>query len=169
MRFLPTGLRCFPALAVPVLAGVLLILSPGSVHAADKECANWNTWEFFQNADAAKVRECLASGADPNARGEHGYTPLHWADESSEDAQAIFRALIDAGANVNAVANDGRTPLHSVMWGADDTAVIEILIEAGADPERYKRTPAILPCIGRSRSESDPAVSATLLQCRRRS
>ena len=96
MKVLPTGLRSFPALAVPIVAGVLLILSPGSVHAADEECAGWNTREFFENATRSQVAECLESGAESDSQNREGATPLHLASAHGGDP-AVIALLIEAG------------------------------------------------------------------------
>ena len=46
---------------------------------AQADCADWNTGAFFEVAEVSDVTRCLQSGLDPQARGEVGYTPLHWA------------------------------------------------------------------------------------------
>ena len=46
-----------------VSLGLAALVAPG--------CKGWNTRDFFRNADGALVRECLADGADPNARAEY--------------------------------------------------------------------------------------------------
>ncbi len=63
-----------------------------------------------------------------NAQSEDGWTPLHVAVEGNE--LAIVLALLDAGAWVNV---QGFSPLHAAARGTDDPAVIEALLEAGAD------------------------------------
>ena len=50
---------------------------------------------------AAAIASLLASGAPPDARDEHGRTPLHVATFGSHD-EAV-RALIDGGANPRAL------------------------------------------------------------------
>lgn len=50
--------------------------------------------------DAAGVRDALARGADPEARGTGGRTPL--VEATKANAVAAAAALIDAGADVNA-------------------------------------------------------------------
>src|SRR5206468_2154192 len=58
--------------------------------------------------DAEEVASLLAAGADPNARGELGYTPLLVA--VSNDLPLIVNLLLQAGAQHNSPNNDGVTP-----------------------------------------------------------
>ena len=54
--------------------------------------------------------ECLlAAGADPNWRGEYGYTPLHNA--ASFDLPEIVERLLKAGARVDVANDDGLKPI----------------------------------------------------------
>ena len=50
--------------------------------------------------DAAAVRQLLAAGADPAARGAHGETALHLAAVGG--SVEIVRCLLDAGAGIDA-------------------------------------------------------------------
>ena len=102
-----------------------------AAQAAAADCEGWGTPEFFGSATAAVVRSCLAAGADVNARGRLGGTPLHWAAFSSDDP-AIIQALVTGGARVNARDEDGNTPLVYAAQGSTP-AVVRALIAAGAD------------------------------------
>ena len=102
-----------------------------AAQAAAADCEGWDTPEFFGSATAAVVRSCLAAGADVNARGRLGGTPLHWAAFSSDDP-AIIQALVTGGARVNARDEDGNTPLVYAAQGSTP-AVVRALIAAGAD------------------------------------
>ncbi len=96
------------------------------------DCAEWNTWEFFETATLEEVVSCLEAGAEVNVRGEDDWTPLHFAAWHSNNS-TIFEALIGAGADVNARDEDAGTPLHFAAQYNDNPAIIEVLLEAGAD------------------------------------
>ena len=55
--------------------------------------ADWNTIDFFEIATVADVTACLDAGADPNARDQLGYTPLHFAAAFNSDP-AVVKTLI---------------------------------------------------------------------------
>ena len=133
MKLLPNRLRSFPALAVPIVAGVLLVLPPGSVHAADEKCARWNTREFFENATRSQVAECLESGAESDSENREGATPLHLASAHGGDP-AVIALLIEAGADPNARDDFGDTPLHGAARHNENTDITAALLAAGADP-----------------------------------
>ena len=101
-------------------------------------CEGWSTsrWDgnYFEDVSTAWVRSCLTAGADPNARGPHGETPLHRVAWASEDNAEAVRLLIQYGANVNARSNSGVTPLHLAASWPDNFAIVVALLEAGADP-----------------------------------
>ncbi|MDE2875234.1 MAG: ankyrin repeat domain-containing protein [Gemmatimonadota bacterium] len=67
-------------------------------------CEHWNTPVFFALADAEQVSGCIAAGSDVHAR--------------TERSRAV---------------EDGSTPLHMAFVVASDTAVIPVLLRAGAD------------------------------------
>ena len=76
------------------------------------------------------VRALLAGGADVNARGKDGFTPLHFAAGSGD--VAAIRALLAGGANVDARGKDRSTPLHGAVLSGD-AAAIRALLAGGAD------------------------------------
>ena len=82
------------------------------------------------------VSALLESGADVNARGAAGETPLHLVVRASvrdaRSAAEIVRILVAAKADVNAKDRNGDTPLHvAIENGAGETA--RRLIQANAD------------------------------------
>ncbi|MDE0099248.1 MAG: ankyrin repeat domain-containing protein [Truepera sp.] len=95
-------------------------------------CGGWNTSLFFPAAKPADVVKCIAKGADVNARGEYGMTPLHFAARFNDDP-AIIAALVAAGAELEAELDEGLTPLHLAAGFNDNPAVIEALLDAKAD------------------------------------
>ena len=74
----------------------------------------------------------LDAGADPNARSERGYTPLHIAADSI--FSAVIAALLDAGAEVDARDEEGRTPLHWAAWGGGPE-IVAAYLDGGANIE----------------------------------
>ena len=74
----------------------------------------------------------LAAGADPNARDSFEQTPLMYSVRA--DQFALTRELIDAGADVNARTLSGWTPLHYAAYDAVRSEVIELLLDAYANP-----------------------------------
>ena len=83
--------------------------------------------------DIEAVKQHLAAGADVNAKGERGSTPLHFAAWlGHKEIIEIVELLIANGADVNAKEEDGHTPLHlAAAWGQKEIA--EVLIANGAD------------------------------------
>ena len=106
--------------------------------AAPASCEGWGTsrWESdaFVDVTTEWVRQCLNAGADPNARGQYGETPLHRVAWASDDNAGAIRLLIAAGADVNARSNGGSTPLHLAASWPDNFAIVVALLEAGANP-----------------------------------
>ena len=81
------------------------------------------------------VRLMLAAGANPNLTGAlrpplvSAVNPVN-ADSTSED---VVRLLLTAGADVNGAGKDG-TALSAAATGS--TTVLQVLLDAGADPNR---------------------------------
>ena len=111
-----------------------LWLAVANAALAQPSCGDWNTPAFFQRATAADVSRCLAGGADLEARGENGVTPLHHAAAFSK-APAVVTALLAAGADLEARAANGVTPLHVAAVRSKTPAVVTALLAAGADLE----------------------------------
>jgi ankyrin repeat protein len=81
----------------------------------------------------------LAAGADLNAAGDWGNTPLYfllrwWDVEREQRVKQGMRWLLDHGADPNVVCADEReTALHVAARRGQDLAVIRLLVSHGAD------------------------------------
>ena len=82
--------------------------------------------------DRQMVRQLAASGLDVNTLDEFGLSTLDNA-VLGNDVEMV-RALIDLGAHVNQVDETSLTPLmHASSMDFGDTAMVELLVSAGAD------------------------------------
>jgi ankyrin repeat protein len=76
----------------------------------------------------------ILNGADVNATGYNGKTPLIWAVSNSLESSKL---LIAKGADINAKANDGMTPflqsIFGVLSGKIPLELCDLLLENGAD------------------------------------
>ena len=69
------------------------------------------------------VKQHLADGADVNAKGERGSTPLHFAAWlGHKEIIEIVELLIANGADVNAMDENGGTPLDGAIIALDVNA-----------------------------------------------
>ena len=112
-----------------VAASVFTLASQGL---AQEGCEGWDTGLFFSTATIADVVACISTGADVNAQGEYGMTPLHFA-AALNDNRYITVALIAAGAELEAKSEEGYySPLHLAARYNLNPGVIEVLLNAGA-------------------------------------
>ena len=77
------------------------------------------------------LEEALAAGADPNARGGRGWTPLMHA--ANKGYKLLVPPLLKAGAKPNLRAADGATALFIAALRGH-SGIVELLMKAGADP-----------------------------------
>jgi ankyrin repeat protein len=80
-------------------------------------------------ADAAAVRQLLASGAEVNAADGDGTTPLHWAVWAGDPA--TVDALLGAGALATAANAFGVTPIYTAAEQGN-VPILRRLLDAGA-------------------------------------
>nr|QIY67111.1 ankyrin repeat domain-containing protein [Streptomyces sp. RPA4-2] len=87
------------------------------------------------SGDLAGVRAAIGSGADVCAGDSAGWTPLHFAAQAQRADIAI--ELLAGHAVVDAVDVQGNTPLWRAVFNYQgDPAVLDVLREAVADPDR---------------------------------
>ncbi len=89
--------------------------------------------EAIQQDDGAAVEAALSAGADPNARGVGGTTPLQYAAGTMN--KRAMDALLRHGADPHVRDDDGQNAvtLAATVWHRDP-GVLRMLIQAGADP-----------------------------------
>jgi quinoprotein dehydrogenase-associated probable ABC transporter substrate-binding protein len=80
--------------------------------------------------DPARVKFLVSKGADVNARGSQGYTPLTSA--ARQRYTDMIKLLLKLGANVNARDADNMTPLLEAVI-RDDVPSIKVLLAHGAN------------------------------------
>ncbi len=130
-------------LVLPVLASV------GAAPVQDP-CEGWLRGAFWERADPATVRTCLAAGYSVDDRSTPAeQTPLHWAARHSDDPDVI-RVLIEAGADLEASTRARRTPLHWAARYNRSPAIVRALLEYEANvyaETRHGRTPLHLAAL----------------------
>lgn len=84
----------------------------------------------IKKGDVASVRDLLAGGVTPNARGEDGGSALLLAIAQNE--REIIQSLLDSGANVNEKDEDGDTPLM-IAGICGRAGIVQELLARGAD------------------------------------
>ncbi len=87
--------------------------------------------------DPAAVNAALTDGADVNARGAVGVTPLSFAVGTGKERAA--RALIAAGANPNVEDDEGDTAVTlAVNTYGRQPAFLPMILEAGGNPNQLR-------------------------------
>ncbi len=87
--------------------------------------------DAVESGDRTAALRLLAKGANPNAPGPDGTTPIMWA--AANDDVELVRALVKAGANVGARNHFGTSALTEAAT-TGSAGVIDVLLKAGANP-----------------------------------
>jgi len=78
------------------------------------------------------VAVLLDAGADPDARGASGWTPLAYACGNDEHGASVVSYLLEHGADPHAISHDNSTALH-VAAASNNVDICKLLIAAGID------------------------------------
>ena len=112
-----------------------LLLDAGADPAAVDEAGETPLMHAAHLGHVAAVEVLIAAGADVNAKSPQGWTALAKAAYNGETERGyveVIEALHQAGANLDERIFFGITPLM-LAAGGGDAAVVEWLINAGAD------------------------------------
>lgn len=80
--------------------------------------------------DLESARILIDAGADVNATGEHGATPLHMAAKNGTSPELV-RYLLEKGAFIEARDANNDRPIHLAIPLKD--SVVQLLVDAGVD------------------------------------
>ena len=133
-RLVVVGLASVAVLAAAVLGVNRPWLSTSDPHDGP-DCGGWNSKDFFKNARAIDVENCLRMGADIHARTAEGITPVLWAAMESEDPDVV-RVLVRAGVDINEIVKvqgGAGTPLLVAAGRSDGAAMTKALLMKGAN------------------------------------
>lgn len=97
----------------------------------------------IEREDLPGIDRALERGADINAAGESGQTPLHWSLLKVGIAVSTVKHLLDRGADPNAPMSNGESPLH-LTAGSNRPDLLELFLRNRGNPDvlsRSQRTP----------------------------
>jgi ankyrin repeat protein len=137
--------RLHEAVALGTLADVEAAIDAG-VPLEDGDWWSRTAWLIaLLMGDLAKAKLLRDRGADPNARGRCGNTPLYYAIQGGHPD--VLRWLLRQGADVNQTDEYGRTALMEAI-GRSDLECVDILLAAGADVNVNAKTGTALESAG---------------------
>jgi len=97
---------------------------------SSEEKLNYKLFSYSGSGNIKKIKLFLALGANVNAKGSRGETPLH--DACQYGHLEVVKELIRVGANCSAKNSNGDTPLHDAcQYG--HLEVVKELIKVGAN------------------------------------
>ena len=109
----------------------LLRTNPGLVNAKDDVWGNTPLHRAAGQGNKDVVELLLSKGAQVDAKGNLGRTPL-FAAAGSWGNKDVVELLLSRGAEVNAKDNSGRTPLFEAAGSWNRKDVVELLLSKGA-------------------------------------
>jgi hypothetical protein len=168
---LPEGLRERPSDTESEFRpgeGFRVAPSQEEVTASDLAGSDWPPiWCAAMRGDCDDIRRLLSAGADANAPGDQGCTPLHVA--AVHGRSGAVDLLLGGGADPNRTDPHGNGPLWAAVHQAclarrseANLAVVRSLLASGADPDHknhYGRSPRDVA------QERDETVAALFSNC----
>lgn len=106
-----------------------------------------------EKADAAKLKQLVEDGTDPNTFGKEEMAPLMW--ELGQQNKKAMKALLAVGADPNLADSDGDSPM-AMAAGAKDTELLKILLKGGGNPDAKNRLgePGLMVAVGQRRLDN---------------
>ena len=157
MRFTVQRLFCVHKLFLTVIVFALLV---GTASAAMSDA---DFLELCKEGTVQQIVDAIKNGANVNARGEYGQTPLMWAAEHNPNPE-VTATLLKEGADIN--ANDKReitALMRTVRRKNSNLKVITTLLKAGANVNARDRKGAT-PLSWAAALTSNPEVITTLVK-----
>jgi ankyrin repeat protein len=128
---------------VPVMKAIMVLLyKSGQKLQGPVGPMPWSLEYAARRGQTDVTKMLLALGADPNATGTGGTTPL--AEAAFKGDLEGVRMLLAHGARVNAISKAGTQPIHDAALG-DSAEVIRELAKRGADINARTRGDAQTP------------------------
>ena len=84
------------------------------------------------DGNVAKAKGLMAAGANINASGDAGVTPLIWMIYAHNDR--AIKLLLDLGANPNQAWDQGEAPVYMAASGGN-LKLLKLLLDHGGDPD----------------------------------
>jgi ankyrin repeat protein len=131
-------------IGVVVALACILVADTGGCRRADPAALKILLRAAIQKRDLTTAQRLLAKGADVNAAGENGFTPLMQA--AGRGDPKMVKLLLDHGANARAKDSEERTALYPALL-SEDRDTIQLLL-AGIDQKGL--TDALLSTINDS-------------------
>ncbi|PYU23021.1 MAG: hypothetical protein DMG32_16890 [Acidobacteria bacterium] len=145
----------FDAASLGDEAGVAEFLSRGT----DRKDRNDALWAAAAGRDTTVLKLLINAGADVNSAGPQGQTPLVFAVGSVRPANVEI--LLAAGAKLEARDPSGETALILVQHYVNTSAMSELLLNAGADPNAANQT-GLTPLMEAARRQPGSVVRSLL-------
>ncbi len=106
---------------VVVLACILIAVTGGCRHRPDHAALEALLRAAIEKRDLATAQRLLEKGADVNAAGDYGFTPL--MEAAGRGDPKMVKLLLDHGANAQAKGSEDRTALYYALLSEDPESI----------------------------------------------